>query len=1038
VFESIKMAANITLNGVALGEAVNQHVRYSFNVQSLLLPPGEENTLTVSFPPTVEDLRNDGGRFMGASGGWDWAAYSNETVGRTPKGIRTFSKGIVGSVNLVGSRTALIEEVKALVFYVGPYPTAPLTSSTAGPWLVNVTTYFLATTPSAVTGTLNLLVDWDPEHPVNVPVSIPAGLVGREAQVSVSLAVPAGAVSLWWSADTLTKPNTLYAVNASLAVTAPVAESVTSNPPTLVGFRALALVTSNDTSPETLAGVEGSGNFTMRLRVNGANIFARGANWIPLEGLETRNSGLAQRAAVASAVAANMNILRVWGGGVWPSDDLLSACDASGVLLYLDAQYASQADSHHFADPLDPSQTTELTQNIRRVASHPSVAILDACNECQGGGDFLSFVAKQIAFEDPSHPLWPASPSSGFSRGVDRLWGLPLLGGTAPLDLYYNPSALPPSPVPGCSECLAQNHAFVYGFPLSPFLDPLPVADAAACCRLCASTPRCALANYAAGGCQLVEPPFAMAPRDSPESLVLYPPNSSLKPLGVPLGNLREQHGPYVGGGGWPTCNGHGSPAQAFDPGLPPSLSTVTAAVGSSGVGNPGQFTSEFGVGQIASFEIMAPTLSPTFWGMHGGEHPPDTCSGGFAHTCTGGNAMAQRNYACDDAWATYFPQAARLRVSLSDSGSANFSGQLYLCQLATALKLKGLVEYHRSLNLFGLLTWQLGEMWPTYGWGSLEYSSGEGSVSGGRWKPSHYFLAHAYASAFTVCGVDGRCYVRNDNALEPLFATLTITLRSTLTGAPVAVLIDAAPVDLPMGASSLHWLCAASGKNTSRGGASESSSSNCTYTPNMDIQGTSGTSAPSADSATCCALCAATPGCAGGVQAGGTCWLKDGGGFPTGKVGVTLCTPPGQPTPCSPLSAVLTGAGCRGDGSDCFLISEVRDRAGGGGGLLVSNMQLLGVPGGLEVAQGVQVDLSVGQQAEDGAIPVTLTAVGGGPAFYATLFTLADGRFSDNTILLQPGQPTVLLFFPFSQGQEEVLRESVRVDHLGDFLVPQ
>ena len=61
----------------------------------------------------------------------------------------------------------------------------------------------------------------------------------------------------------------------------------------------------------------GSGNFTMRLRVNGADVFARGANLIPMEELEGRASATAIATMVASAADANMNMLRVWGGGIF-------------------------------------------------------------------------------------------------------------------------------------------------------------------------------------------------------------------------------------------------------------------------------------------------------------------------------------------------------------------------------------------------------------------------------------------------------------------------------------------------------------------------------------------------------------------------------------------------------------------------------------------------------------------------------------------------------------------------------------------------
>ena len=269
---------------------------------------------------------------------------------------------------------------------------------------------------------------------------------------------------------------------------------------------------------------------------------------------------------------------------------------------------------------------------MRRIASHPSVALYDACNECGGSTPFSNFVAPIMADEDPTRPIWPASPSAGWEDGVDRLWGFPMQGRSLTILTQDAPvSKLNPT-------CTQQAGAFAYGFPVSPFLDPLPVADATACCALCASTPRCALANYQSGGCQLIEPPWAVLSRDQ-SALVLFPSGSTEVPAPVPRANSIEQHGPYLGGGGWPTVNGHGFPPSPFDPGLPPALPGCGSA---SGVRARGQFTSEFGVGQPASFESMAPTLNPTYWGMHGGNHAPDTCSGGFAHVCTGGNPLAQ------------------------------------------------------------------------------------------------------------------------------------------------------------------------------------------------------------------------------------------------------------------------------------------------------------------------------------------------------------------------------------------------------------
>jgi hypothetical protein len=404
---------------------------------------------------------------------------------------------------------------------------------------VNVTTYLVGAV-AGLSGMLTVAPQWSPAGAVTVPVTL--GAAGQEVSAQVSFAVPAGAVALWWPAGLSSSARPMYALNVSFQPAAGGLPVVAA--PRRIGFRSLALVTADDSSPSALAGQVGSGNLTMRLRVNGASLFLRGANWIPLD-LEGRVTDAAYAAALASAAAANMNSLRVWGGGIWPSEALLQAADELGLLLYVDAMYASQSDSHHFADASDAQQATELRYHARRMASHPALALLDACNECSGGVPFNTFVAPILAEEDPSRPIWPASPSAGWSSGVDRLWGLP--DGSA---LTVPPSPQQPlGPVPGCANCTQQGGAFAYGFPVSSFLTPLPVADAAACCALCSATAGCQLANYQARGCQLVAPPFAVAQRDQ-SSLVLYPAGGA-QPVPVPLANSVEKHGPYYGGGGW-------------------------------------------------------------------------------------------------------------------------------------------------------------------------------------------------------------------------------------------------------------------------------------------------------------------------------------------------------------------------------------------------------------------------------------------------------------------------------------------------------
>jgi len=203
---------------------------------------------------------------------------------------RVMSRGLVRSLYLleVPTGSPVIVQTVPLVHYLGAYPTAPLADAAAGPWSVDVGVFLMnpRNDSSTASATLTLSGSWGggPSAPVDV-APIPAGQVVR---VNASLAVPAGVVQLWWTADTAPtsrrgQPQPLYAVTASVAV-GPIVISDARD----VGFRVFTLVTGNDTVPAELAGVDGSGNVTMRFRLNGANLYARGADIIPMECACTR------------------------------------------------------------------------------------------------------------------------------------------------------------------------------------------------------------------------------------------------------------------------------------------------------------------------------------------------------------------------------------------------------------------------------------------------------------------------------------------------------------------------------------------------------------------------------------------------------------------------------------------------------------------------------------------------------------------------------------------------------------------------------
>lgn len=238
---------------------------------------------------------------------------------------------------------------------------------------------------------------------------------------------------------------------------------------------------------------------------------------------------------------------------------------------------------------------------------------------------------------------------------------------------------------------------------------------------------------------------------------------------------------------------------------IPAPLAPPSTALGPAQLG---QFTSEFGASAWSSFESTAPSLPPSAWGVQGGA-PPDNCTSGFTRQCYGDNAIAQRNYPAGSWIVSYFGSNA---TDLNATGEAAFRGQLYMAMLGQALEVGAQIEVFRSQNRWGVSEWQLGEIWPTGGWGSLEYGTvgfTGGQVVGGRWKPLHHFLAqHLYAPVVGVCGAGGSCFVRNDNPLAPFAGSWSTSLLHLRTGA-VSPLVAAAPVALPVGPAAAAWSCA-------------------------------------------------------------------------------------------------------------------------------------------------------------------------------------------------------------------------------------
>ena len=247
----------------------------------------------------------------------------------------------------------------------------------------------------------------------------------------------------------------MYNVTASFEPSGATAEvaaaGVTAN--RRVGFRVAYLTTGNDTNSSWVAAHKnGNGNavpaHTIMFRINGAPMSMRGANMIPMETMEGRYVPGMHRALVKSAAAANMNLLRIWGGGVYIYEEFSDACDEEGVMIYEDMMYGTDGIMPGATATAD--QEKELRYQIRRQAHHPAIIGWCGCNECGGAGAYTDFVMTTVASEDNSRVIRSSSPFGLYSSGVNTITGLP--NGQKLVDIKLVPEASHGSPWPAGAE----------------------------------------------------------------------------------------------------------------------------------------------------------------------------------------------------------------------------------------------------------------------------------------------------------------------------------------------------------------------------------------------------------------------------------------------------------------------------------------------------------------------------------------------------------------------------------------------------------
>jgi len=186
-----------------------------------------------------------------------------------------------------------------------------------------------------------------------------------------------------------------------------------------VGIRTVELLTDKDDAGSRFA-----------FRINGREIFCKGANWIPADALFSRTSPEKTEALLKSAVDANMNMIRIWGGGTYEQDWFYDACDRLGLMVWQDFMFACNL-YPSLPDYLD-NVAIEVDYQVKRLSHHPSIVIWCGDNELVGSMNWYECSRNdrdrylvsydrlnrtiEVAAKKANADIiwWPSSPSCGY------------------------------------------------------------------------------------------------------------------------------------------------------------------------------------------------------------------------------------------------------------------------------------------------------------------------------------------------------------------------------------------------------------------------------------------------------------------------------------------------------------------------------------------------------------------------------------------------------------------------------------------------
>jgi beta-mannosidase len=412
VCDGLDTVAAVTINGERVGEADNMFRAYRWDVKGLLREG--ENEIVVAFQSPVrvcaergraQHLPTVNGVFEGAQTlrkapchfGWDW-------------GPNLPTAGIWRDIRLEGYSAARIDDVHLRQEHA------------AGRVTLRANIGAVRWTDAPLTARLTVTA------PDGKQFSAEGTIEGNSAALTVEIDEP----QLWWPNGMGAQP--LYEVDIKLVAARRNQVSnrnlVSSAAPLdrracQIGLRTVELRRELD---------QWGQSFTFA--VNGVPLFAKGANWIPADSFPARIPDALYEHLLRSAADANMNMLRVWGGGFYEDERFYDLCDRYGILLWHDFMFACSVYPFNDAAFVE-NVRREVEDNVGRIRHRACLALWCGNNEMEAGwvnwgwdtpanaelkaadiAFFYNTLPAWLKALDPDTPYWPSSPSSGMPHEV--------------------------------------------------------------------------------------------------------------------------------------------------------------------------------------------------------------------------------------------------------------------------------------------------------------------------------------------------------------------------------------------------------------------------------------------------------------------------------------------------------------------------------------------------------------------------------------------------------------------------------------------